>query len=162
MRRTAGFTLIELMVTIAVAAILLTIAVPGFQALVQNNRATTLANELTTALNLARSEAVRRGQMISVCAADSGNDWEDGWRVELGDDCNAADDDILRIWDAPPARSVIDADGETSVSFSPMGTREDQNAVTFDVHAENCSGERARTLHISPGGRVGVERVACP
>lgn len=158
MTRPRGFTLVELMVTIAVAAILITIAVPGFQALVQNNRATTLANQLTTAINLARSEAIRRGEIVSVCTVD----WEDGWWVEPGN-CGGLVADRLRIWEAPPARSVINAGGETSVGFDAMGTQEDENnAITFNVHAENCSGDRARILHISPGGRVGVERVACP
>ncbi|WP_018141471.1 GspH/FimT family pseudopilin [Thioalkalivibrio sp. ALJ7] len=158
MTRPHGFTLVELMVTIAVAAILITIAVPGFQALVQNNRATALANQLTTAINLARSEAIRRGEVASVCT----NDWEDGWWVEPSAGCNAAAADRLRVWDAPPARSVINAGGETSVSFGPMGTRADQNAITLNVHVENCTGDRARILRISPGGRVGVERTACP
>ncbi|WP_026287658.1 GspH/FimT family pseudopilin [Thioalkalivibrio sp. ALJ24] len=167
MTRTSGFTLVELMVTIAVLAIVLTLAVPGFQALVQNNRATTLANELTTAINLARSEAVRRGEVVTVCA-DSSDNWEEGWRVELGSGCNATGDDVLRIWDAPHATSVIDASGIESVPFDALGSRYEEpgssasSEVEFEVHAENCSGERARTLKVSRGGRVSVERTNCP
>lgn len=160
MPRTRGFTLIELMVTIAILAILLSIAVPGFQAFVQNSRATTLANQLTTAINLARSEAIRRGAVVSVCS----DNWANGWRVELGTDCNAAGDDMLRVWDAPPPRSVIDAGGESSVGFEATGARENLGGgeVAFNVHVENCSGPRARILRVSPSGRVAVERTACP
>ncbi|MFW6341588.1 MAG: pilus assembly FimT family protein, partial [Halothiobacillaceae bacterium] len=55
MEKTTGFSLIELMITIAVLAIVLAIAVPSFSFLVQSNRATTLANDLTTAITFARS-----------------------------------------------------------------------------------------------------------
>ncbi|WP_082119054.1 GspH/FimT family pseudopilin [Thioalkalivibrio versutus] len=164
MTRPHGFTLVELMVTLAVLAILASVAVPSFHALVQNNRATTLANQLTTAINLARSEAIRRGVVASVCS----DDWEAGWRVELGAGCDADDGDVLRIWDAPHASSVIDSGGDDAVSFEPTGEKRiplgtaNPEATVFQVHAENCSGLRARTLNVAPGGRVGVERVNCP
>ncbi|MCH6550161.1 MAG: prepilin-type N-terminal cleavage/methylation domain-containing protein, partial [Proteobacteria bacterium] len=59
--RTRGFTLFELMITLAVAALILSLGVPGFRNFIQNNRATTHTNDLVTALNLGRSEATRRG-----------------------------------------------------------------------------------------------------
>jgi prepilin-type N-terminal cleavage/methylation domain-containing protein len=57
-----GFTLIELLVTLAIAAILLTTAIPSFREIIRNNQLTTQANNLVTALHLARSEAVNGGQ----------------------------------------------------------------------------------------------------
>ena len=64
-----GFTLIELMVAITVMAILLTIAVPSFTATINRNRLATAANELVTTIQLARTEAVRRGGRVVVCAS---------------------------------------------------------------------------------------------
>lgn len=60
----AGFTLIELMVTIAVAAILLAVAVPSFRHLIISNRLTTAANEVVTALTVARSESIKRNANV--------------------------------------------------------------------------------------------------
>ena len=88
-----GFSLIELMVTIAVAAILLGIAAPSFQDLVIRNRLATNANQLVTALNLARSEAIKRGTTVSVCKSANGSscggsgvNWESGWIVFVNND----------------------------------------------------------------------------
>ncbi len=171
MTRPHGFTLVELMVTIAVLAILASIAVPGFQSIIQNNRATTMANELTTAVNLARSEAVKRGVEVSVCP--TGGTWWDGanggWSVDVSGDCSSAQNDLLRIWsDLPPRTSVDeDIDGDNRITFGPLGERTSAGPTTADdpmfvVAAEGCQGDRARALNISPGGRISVARVACP
>lgn len=160
MRSVFGFTLIELMVTLAVLAILLSLAVPGFQSFVQNSRATTLANQLTSSIHLARSEAVRRGMVVSVCA----DVWTDGWRVEIGSDCDATGDNILRTWEARPTGSVIQSGGTDSVSFEATGARADASGdlVAFSVWVVNCRGERARSLRVAPNGSVGVAREDCP
>jgi type IV fimbrial biogenesis protein FimT len=66
-----GFTLPELLVTIAVASILLGIAVPSFSGLIVDNRLTTQANDLVSAINFARSEAIKRNRTVSLCRASS-------------------------------------------------------------------------------------------
>jgi type IV fimbrial biogenesis protein FimT len=63
-----GFTIIELMITLVVAAILLAIAIPSFTYLTVSNRLTTTANELVNRLSLARSDAIKRNTLISVAA----------------------------------------------------------------------------------------------
>ena len=81
--RTGGVTLIELLVTITVLAILLTLAIPSFTNLIATNRATAEASLLANAFNYARSEAVRRGQNVYVTSANTNNgtDWTQGWSV---------------------------------------------------------------------------------
>lgn len=64
--RTEGFTLIELMVTIAVAAVLLAVAVPSFRHLIISNRLTTAANDVITSVTLARSEAIKRNANVDL------------------------------------------------------------------------------------------------
>jgi type IV fimbrial biogenesis protein FimT len=84
-----GFTLLELMIVVSIAAILLGIAIPSFKATIRNNRLTAYANGLVTALNVARSEAVKRGRSVTVRKVDDKSstnldaaaNWEDGWDV---------------------------------------------------------------------------------
>lgn len=69
-RQHAGFTLVELMITVAVVAIVAAVATPSLQALVANGRLNGGASELTAAMQIARSEAVRRNSRVTVCATD--------------------------------------------------------------------------------------------
>ncbi|WP_052378842.1 GspH/FimT family pseudopilin [Polycyclovorans algicola] len=85
--RRRGFTLIELLVTIAVLVILATIAVPSFTAVIRSNRAVSEANQLLSLYRLARSEAIRRNQSVSICPTTNGEtcapnaSWEEGLMV---------------------------------------------------------------------------------
>lgn len=91
MRQGSGFTLIELLVVMAIAAILLTIAIPNFQTFILNNRMASQSNDLLAALQLARSEAIKRGVRVSVCKSSNpmsdppgctaGGTWAQGWIV---------------------------------------------------------------------------------
>ena len=77
-----GLTLVELMVTLAVLAILLSLAAPSFSSLLASTRMSSQTNEFMGALNLARSEAVRRVQPVSLRASDSDNyNYSKGWTV---------------------------------------------------------------------------------
>lgn len=88
-----GFTLIELMVTIMVATIVVMYGVPGLQKMIERDRLTARTNQLVHSLFLARSEAVKLNQPVSVCGmgAGTGDDagiWKNGWAVETGDNCS--------------------------------------------------------------------------
>lgn len=74
-RRTVenGFTLVELLVTISVVAILATVAVPSFNATIRSNRVVGAANELLTMLHYARSEAIRSNALVILCASTDGS-----------------------------------------------------------------------------------------
>ena len=68
-----GFTLVELIVTMAIAAIILTQAVPSFSTMISNNRLTTQTNDLVADINLARSEAIKRGLRVILCRTANPN-----------------------------------------------------------------------------------------
>lgn len=75
-----GVTLIELLITMAVAGVMIAIAIPAFRDLSMNSSVTGTANALVHDLNLARAEAVRRGTLVAVISAAGG--WSNGWSVK--------------------------------------------------------------------------------
>lgn len=75
-----GFTLVELLVALAVAAILLGIGVPGLRQVLQSQRLAAASSDFFAAINLARSEAIRRGMQVDMAPVD-GLDWRRGWAV---------------------------------------------------------------------------------
>ncbi|MFP4294722.1 MAG: GspH/FimT family pseudopilin [Halothiobacillaceae bacterium] len=161
MEKTTGFSLIELMITIAVLAIVLAIAVPSFSFLVQSNRATTLANDLTTAITFARSEAIRRGENVTLCSSNDGNDcggtWTDGW-IAIAD----SDDAPSRVWDAPRTGTQINVTtGSTPIEFGPLGNLE-SGAVVLEAYQEGCSGQHVREITIEALGSPSVSKRDCP
>jgi type IV fimbrial biogenesis protein FimT len=88
MDRDSGFTLVELLVTLVVVSILLAAGAPAFQDFIKNNRVTGQTNDLVSAIQLARSEALKRGVDTVVCASkdqktctNDKDTWVDGWIV---------------------------------------------------------------------------------
>jgi type IV fimbrial biogenesis protein FimT len=75
-----GFSLTEMLIVICVALILLASGVPGFRALIDNQRLVTTVNEFFSAINLMRSEAIQRGARVDMMPPD-GSDWTRGWVV---------------------------------------------------------------------------------
>jgi len=161
MKTHSGFTLVELMITLAIAAILLTVGIPSFQNVLQNNRLATQANSLVGALNLARSEAIKRGADISITAASGG--FQNGWCVHLGDGCGSATDN-LRQFDAMSQMSV-NSGGVTTLVFNGRGYKITPNAaVAIRLQPQDCSAGdagRARIINISNTGRASVSTGAC-
>ena len=124
-----GFTLLELLVTIAVAAILLAIAIPSYLGMVQRNTIAANANDLVGDFNYARSEAVTRGQPVNVGASSNqtsccGGNWDEGWIIfaPAAGTTAPTNDNILRVHGR--------LDGTINVGFS-RGTG---TPVVFDAN----------------------------
>lgn len=77
----SGFTLIELMVTLTIAATLAAVAVPTVQSFLRSNELSAASSELLTAINTARVEAMKTGQSTMVVPVDNGASWSEGWVV---------------------------------------------------------------------------------
>ncbi|MFU8819991.1 MAG: GspH/FimT family pseudopilin [Gammaproteobacteria bacterium] len=148
-----GFTLLELMVAIAVLAILATVGVPSFRDLIQNNRVTTQTNELVTALNFARAEAVKRGRTVRVTVTQAAP----GWTATVFLD-PAGDNETLRVVNRQGSIVSLDADGE--VYF--LGTGVPVAVATFNLEpGPSCTGQKRRQIAIAPSGQATTTREAC-
>lgn len=111
----AGFTLIETMVVLAIAAIVITLGVPSFNGALQRQRVSTTMHLLSTDMAMARSSALMRRSQVIVCPRGAATDcsgtqdWSRGWLVFTDPDGNRqpdADSDILRASD-PPANDLL-------------------------------------------------------
>ncbi|TAM60876.1 MAG: prepilin-type N-terminal cleavage/methylation domain-containing protein [Rhodanobacter sp.] len=81
-----GFTLVELMITMAVAVVLIMIAVPSFRTMTLSNKLTTVANDMVGAINVARMEAIKSNSFTQLCSDSSANNTSD----PLGNACNTS------------------------------------------------------------------------
>lgn len=126
-----GFTLLELLVTIAIAAVIMGIAVPGFMTAIKNNRLTATVNDFVAALNIARSEAVKRGYRVSVCVssdgatcAAAGVSWDQGWLVFA----DANNNNTFDAAEAPPLKVFAGVSGR---QITIVGSTVVQSRVTY-------------------------------
>ncbi len=173
-----AFTLIELMVSLTVLGISIALAVPGFNSMIINNRSATLGEEFASVINYARSESVKRGIRISLCATKdgltcgAGDSWTDGY-MAFAD--GAATDKaatptvgvVLKAWDKPHAQAEISVKSGavdlTFLRFTALGTlaRVNTDTLSIKVNLKKCTGEAARKISVGLSGMVNIERTGC-
>jgi type IV fimbrial biogenesis protein FimT len=166
-RNTKGFTIVELMVSLAVAAILMGVALPAFNDFIRQRTMASRINDLVLAVTYARSEAVRRGQRVSLerIGADDDNEWGGGYCVVLaGSDCDDVVD-VLRQFEPM----------DDNVTFNATGALHGVQRLTFNGRGllvgaiqgriELCHGDEAvdpgRAIDISATGRADSQELEC-
>lgn len=162
----SGFTLIELMVTIAVLAVLASLAFPSMQSVIESNRLTTQANSLLTAFQLARSEAVKLNRNVRICARDSsdpldcGNSWTDGWSVTFLDD--GGNRQVAQLWPQLSGDSTI-ASTQDIIEFRADGSIDPSDIPANGLFLESvgCLSGNSRRLRLSASGGAFAEKDSC-
>ncbi|MCU7844143.1 MAG: GspH/FimT family pseudopilin [Candidatus Thiodiazotropha sp. (ex Monitilora ramsayi)] len=168
--RNSGFTLVELMITLAVGIIVLSIGVPAFTNMMAGNQATGTANELIAALRLTRSEAVKRGTEVTICASNvanttcSGDDWHNGWIIYVDDNDDgtfgAADDTLIRVWQSPEGGATFNAATPNSIRYLASGELS-TSVNDFAFRLSHCQGNQSKVISITLTGRPSVTNTAC-
>ena len=167
-----GFTLIELMVTITVAAVLMMVAVPSFTTYQRNAELTSFTNSLLAGLNAARGEAMKRGRYAMVVPTD-GTNWSSGWVVFVDVDRSQAYLDTMDVTiltrEPPPSYLTISGNGSTAgttpyIMYDASGYSKLKSgafgANTFEIRRADTSGTelltQTRRIKIASTGRVRV------
>lgn len=163
----SGYTLVELVITVALGALILVIAMPGFAAITHKNRINSAATQLYLTLNTARSEALKRRSAVRVCpSADSSScrtdgDWSAGWLIfEDGNGNNVPDgSEIISLVNSKSLHAGIEMQVTSSMAsylqFQPTGGAIGSGGNTGELKiCHSNSTVYSKTVSVSATGRV--------
>ncbi|HED35090.1 MAG TPA: prepilin-type N-terminal cleavage/methylation domain-containing protein [Gammaproteobacteria bacterium] len=184
MKKNSGFTLVELMITVSIVAILLTVGVPSLRTFMQGNQLIASTNELISALHVARSEAIKLNSKVSICSSSNGtscsgsSSWKEGWIVFVDADglldgtgaaCTAVNTDcLLRVHEGFTDNQLtvkgVDSNSAAITSFTftsrglPKANNGSSQSGVFSICSLNATGNtiRSRAVVLSLSGRVRV------
>lgn len=165
-----GFTAIELLVTMAVVAVLVSIATPTVRTIIQNNRIVALTNDLMSDISYARTESLRRALNTGLCRSSSGTNcdgtgstWQNGRIVfaDINDDgaFTTGTDQILRTREAMPSNTLTTATVPNPLIFNARGRpldsagRPSEVTVSFSL-CDSRGPSAGRTVQINRNGQV--------
>jgi len=144
MKNLSGFSLIELLTLISIVAILAAIAVPNFSRTIMNERDTSQINALLDGLTLARSEAIKYGQPVTICAGNSNacadGNWADGW--------------IVFYVTPPPGATTSTIRAFPAISGGNSLANSDNGSTAYNSFTFNSTGMLTNTLNGSATFRV--------
>lgn len=151
-----GFTIIELMTALVIAAILMAVAVPSFRNASLGSQLSASANNLLASVQLARSEAIKRNVAVTLCASSNGTTcaggggWQQGWVVR------AAAEVIQSQQALPDGYLVTQAGGTAPLNFQPIGIG--ATAAVFTVCRNDPDGSQERVVTVRAAGSAYVTR----
>lgn len=166
MTEISGYTLTELLIALMLSIILVVVALPVYRDLTSNNRKQTQVTQLVAAINFARSEAISRHSIVTLCktkdANQCGGEWDDGWLVFVDKKASGQvdpGDRILQIYPASPPGSFLEWVGQRSNSYLQMepsgGTHGQAGTFTYYPNADNK--QKKSMIIVSQTGRIRIE-----
>lgn len=166
-----GFSLIELLIALAISAVLLGLAIPSFAGLMRDTRLTTVVNELHAAIFYTRSEAIKRGRRVTICTSADGQScsagvgWHSGWIVfddENGNGLRDPGETLLRVGQAKSGGVTMTGNTPVRnyVSYVATGTTRAVSGALQMGTITACANGRARQIVINAAGRPRVVRDA--
>lgn len=166
-----GYSLVELLVVLAICGILLSVALPSFASFARDARLSSAANDLLSAVALARSEAIKRGARVTLCTSSSGTacepgvGWHSGWVlfVDTNEDGALASTESVLYQAGPMASPLVvvgNAPVRNYVSYIPVGTTRLTGGGLQMGTISLCDGGVGRQILISASGRPRVVRNA--
>ena len=153
--------MIELLVTLGILGALLALALPGFQDVIESSNTNRQAKNFWVSLNLARSEAIKRGIDVSICASDCDADtWSEGWIVFVDNNGDAdgdvgsidAGDIVIRVFETPGAGSTHTFTVNL-FSYDNLGFGATGGVQTFLICLATNNASNARSIEIGASGR---------
>lgn len=164
-----GVTLVELIVTLAIVAIVVMAGLPMLGDFTRDSRIVSRTNDMVAVLNFARSEAVKRTEFISMCPSSDqatctgGTDWTVGWIVWLdetgpGDGTVDSGETIIRVGGATQAMSI--SSGADSITYDSAGALTGAG-VTITLRPDGCEANEQRQIDITLSGRPRASQVSC-
>lgn len=165
--RQTGLTMVELLVVVAIAAILASIASPSFTALINNTRLSSTMSQLTNDLNRARLEAIKRNSWVLVCVRNAGNDcgtgtnWQNGWVVcHIGnsaattcDASTATNPNPIAVHQAINTHHTL-VGSVAAIRFNPNGTQGNGAVATLTLCCKSDSVPNTSVASISMTGHI--------
>lgn len=154
-----GFTLVELMITLGIASILLAIAAPSFRDMAIRNRLSGYANDMIATVNVARSEAIRRGVTVSICPSGDGascsGTWSDGWMTFVDPNRDGAlgdPGDRLKVNGALMTDYTLGADANfaSNISYGPDGAATSTGLLAFCFEGETVGARAVQITRLRP------------
>lgn len=164
-----GFTLIELLVTLSVASILLTMAVPNYRVFVQDSLLITQINSFTSAMTLAKNEAIKRSSFATICPSTNGagcagvTTWSNGWIVfedANNDGTVDAGEEIIHVGSALSGGNTLSS-GRQRITFAASGFSLGSNTTFSLCDSRGTSASRALVLNNQGRLRTEVGTGAC-
>ncbi len=172
----AGFTLVELLITVSIAGIIFAMAVPSFRAIFLNNKTVAYANDFKTALYQAQNEAITRNIRVAIQAKTTANNlWEDGWNIfedsNENNSYDSASETLIQTYTPEATNHSLKSSYSsfyTDIAFNAQGEPVTSTGTSSSGEFRLCGPDndtnKSRTIKVSFSGNITVSEgtSTCP